>query len=108
MILPTLTRYFQEYKISALDLERDADLIISTEFDRYVLEHPEFAKQIPDNALVVILPQDNPDLCEENRKMALAKRELGQPLVYVYVEKVAPQMSRLINPRLELLPSTLG
>ena len=31
------------------------NLILSTEFDRYVLEHPDFAEKIPDNAQVVLL-----------------------------------------------------
>ena len=29
------------------------NLILSTEFDRYVLEHPEFAHKIPENAQVL-------------------------------------------------------
>ena len=33
-------------------VERNLQLV--KEFDRYVLEHPEFAEKIPDNALVVM------------------------------------------------------
>jgi len=33
--------------------QKNAELV--TEFDRYVREHPEFADQIPDGALVAIL-----------------------------------------------------
>jgi len=32
---------------------KNAELV--TEFDRYVLEHPEFTDQIPDGALVAML-----------------------------------------------------
>jgi len=37
---------------------------ISTEFDRYVLEHPEFAEKIPPNAQVVYpqISQINADI----------------------------------------------
>ena len=32
----------------------DKNIMLVREFDRYVLEHPEFAEKIPDNALVVM------------------------------------------------------
>ena len=32
----------------------DKNIMLVREFDRYVLEYPEFAEQIPDNALVVM------------------------------------------------------
>ena len=30
---------------------------LSTEFDLYIMEHPEIEDQIPDNALIVLLPE---------------------------------------------------
>jgi len=78
------------------------NLILSTEFDRYVLEHPEFADRIPENAQVVLLPEDDQGLREKNIEIAKAQREPGQPVVYVEIEKVAPQMSRLVNPVLRM------
>jgi len=74
------------------------NLILGTEFDRYVIEHPEFAEKIPQNAQIVLLPKDDPELRKENVEIAKAQREPGQPVVYVYIEKVAPQISRLVNP----------
>jgi len=78
------------------------NLILSTEFDRYVLEHPEFADKIPENAQVVLLPGDDLELREKNIEIAKAQREPGQAVVYVEIEKVAPQMSRLVNPVLRM------
>jgi len=78
------------------------NLILSTEFDRYVLEHPEFADRIPENAQVVLLPEDDLELREKNIEIAKAQREPGQAVVYVEIEKVAPQMSRLVNPVLRM------
>ena len=78
------------------------NLMLSTEFDRYVLEHPEFAEKIPENAQVVLLPQDDPELRDKNLEIAKAQREPDQPVVYVEIEKVAAQMSRLVNPVLRL------
>ena len=78
------------------------NLKLSTEFDLYLLEHPEVAEQIPGNALIVLLPEDDPELCERNLEVAAARREPSQPIVYVRVEKVAPPRSRLVNPRVEV------
>ena len=78
------------------------NLILSTEFDRYVIEHPEFAGKIPQNAQMVLLPEDDPELCQNNIEIAKAQCEDGQPVVYVHIEKVVPQISRLVNPRLEI------
>lgn len=78
------------------------NLILSTEFDRYVLEHPEFADKIPENAQVVLLPGDDLELREKNIEIAKAQQEPGQAVVYVEIEKVAPQMSRLVNPVLRM------
>lgn len=74
---------------------------LSTEFDLYLFEHPEVAEQIPENALIVLMPEVDPELCAKNLELAKARREPGQPLVYVRVEKVAPPRSRLVNPRVE-------
>jgi len=78
------------------------NLVLSTEFDRYVLEHPEFADKIPANAQVVLLPEDDQELREKNLELAKIQREPDQPVVYVQIEKVAPQMSRLVNPVLRV------
>jgi uncharacterized protein DUF5647 len=74
--------------------------VLSTEFDLYILEHPEVAEQIPLNAQIVLLPEDDPEFCQKNRDVAAAQRESGQPVVYVRIEKLAPQLSRLVNPQL--------
>jgi hypothetical protein len=78
----------------------EKNLVLTTEFDRYILEHPEVAEQIPLNAQIVLLPKDDPEICQRNREVATARREPGQPVVYVRIEKLAPQISRLVNPQL--------
>ena len=79
------------------------NLILTTEFDRYVLEHPEFTEKIPKNAQIVLLPEDDLELRQKNIEIAEAQREPGQPVVYVEIEKVAPQISRLVNPVLKVV-----
>lgn len=75
-----------------------------TEFTRYVVEHPEFAKRIPKDALVVLL--DKSDLTFNRENLRRAKSYLKhddqshRPVVYVQVGRLAPIKSRLRNPRL--------
>jgi len=82
----------------------EKNLVLTTEFNRYVLEHPEIAERIPKNALVVILPEYDKNLAEENLKIANSRKENDQPMLLVKVKKLAPERkSRLIKPQLELI-----
>jgi hypothetical protein len=82
----------------------EKNLVLTTEFSRYVLEHPEVAKRIPKDAIVVILPEYDEELAEQNLKMAKARREKNQPMVLVRVKGLAPaRKSRLVKPTVELL-----
>lgn len=73
---------------------------LSTEFDLYLAEHPEIEDQIPNNALIVLLPEYDKELSEKNRELAKCHREAGQPVVYVRIEKI--RISRLEGLRLQV------
>jgi len=84
------------------------NVTLSTEFNKYLLEHPEFAEQIPDEAVVILLPADDPELCEENWRLAEENKKVDdlpeRPVVLVKIERLAPPPpSRLINPTVELV-----
>ena len=59
---------------------------LSTEFDLYLLDHPEFAAKIPDGALIVLLPKFDKDLGRKNLEMAKNFKEKRHPVVYVTVD----------------------
>lgn len=61
---------------------------LSTEFELYLLEHPEIEEKIPDNAMIVLVPDYDKELAEKNIQLANANKESGQTLVYVRVEKL--------------------
>jgi hypothetical protein len=61
---------------------------LSTEFELYILEHPEIEEKIPDNAMIVLLPEYDKELAEKNMELAEANKEAGQQIVYVKVEKL--------------------
>ena len=61
---------------------------LSTEFELYILEHPEIEEQIPDNAMIVLVPEHDQELATKNIELAEANKEPGQSLVYVKVKKL--------------------
>ena len=82
------------------------NVTLSTEFNKYLIEHPEFAEQIPDEAVVVLLPADDPELCQENLSLAESNKSIddapNRPVVHVKIERLAPPPpSRLVNPTVE-------
>ena len=73
---------------------------LSTEFDLYLLDHPEVADEVPNGALVVFLPNFDKDLAKKNRRLAARLKEKGQPVVYVKVKRLSS--SRLEGLSLEV------
>jgi len=78
-------------------LERKHAILI-TEFDRYVVEHPEFAVKIPRNAQIVLQVEGDEEYNEWSRQLAERQRESGQRVVYVKVKGLKPAGSRLLKP----------
>jgi hypothetical protein len=78
------------------------NLILNKEFALYLLEHPKVAQEIPENAIVVLSPEDDPELAEINLKMAEEMQEEGQPLVLVRIGKLRPITSRITQFSMEI------
>ena len=75
--------------------------LLGVEFDRYLLEHPEALEQIPDGADIYFLPHEDPDLMQENLKMAEVQKKENRRIVLVRIGKISPLRSRLQDVRLE-------
>ncbi len=74
--------------------------MLHTEFALYLVEHPQMGKKIPPESIVVLLPDNDPELCEKNIKIARQNGEAGQSIVYVHIKKVRPPRSRIVEPTL--------
>jgi len=72
---------------------QNTDLV--KEFNRYVREHPEFADDIPQNAVVVMQLEGDRKFNQWSRKLAQNRAEKGQPIVYVRIQKLKPLRSRI-------------
>jgi len=74
-----------------------------TEFNRYLIERPDFSENIPEGAEVVLLDKNDPGY---NRYMltGIQPSVPDHPVVYVDVGKLAPVRSRLRNPEVVASP----
>ena len=75
--------------------------LLGVEFDRYLLEHPELMEQIPEGAEVIFLPEDDPDLLQENLEISKDKKLESGAVLLVRIGKLSPPRSRLQDVRLE-------
>lgn len=81
------------------------NMTLSFEFSRYLLDHPEIEARVPEGAYVVLLPEDDPELCDYNRRISEEKRAAGQPIVHVRLGSLLPeQRSRIAGVRIESTP----
>ena len=85
-------------------LERKHATLV-TEFDRYVVEHPEFAEKIPQNSQVVLQVEGDNQYNEWSLELAARQREPGQSVVYLKVKGLKPAKSRLIKPEVATQPA---
>lgn len=78
------------------------NLMLNKEFSLYLLEHSEIAENIPENAIIVLSPEDDSELAEINLKMAEEMQEEGQPLILVKIGKLRPITSRITKFSMEI------
>jgi len=65
--------------------------ILVKEFDKYIIEHPEFADNIPNNALVIMQYEGDDAFNQWARNAAEQAVEKGNPIVYITVtDKACP------------------
>ena len=79
----------------------EKNLVYSTEFSKYVLEHPEIESKLPVGAQIFFLIDDNAELTKKNLEMAKQQKKAGYPVVLVHVKGLRAESSRLIEPHLE-------
>ena len=81
-----------------MDIFEKKHAILATEFDRYVIEHPELAMKLPRNAQIVLQVEGDEEYNNWSRQLAERQRERGQRVVYVKVKGLKPAKSRLLKP----------
>jgi len=74
-------------------VEKNLDLIF--EFEKYVLEHPEFAAKIPKDAVVFMQVVGDPKFNRWSERQARKQAGSGARLVSIIVKKIRPVHSRI-------------
>jgi hypothetical protein len=82
-------------------VKKNLDLL--NEFMKYAFENPEIMDKIPPEAEMVILPIDDQQMYDYNKKMADKIHSQGKAVVLVRIKRPAPSV-----PRLELMMTGTG
>ena len=82
-------------------IKKNLDLL--GEFMKYAFDNPDVLEQIPPDAELVVLPIDDQELLEYNRKMADNMFSQGRTVVLVKMKKPEPSV-----PELELMLTGTG
>ena len=69
--------------------------LLGMEFDRFMIEHPDFLEKVPDNAHIVLLLEGDEEFNQWSARIGKEQAEHGQPLVYVTIKKLGPAHSRI-------------
>ena len=64
---------------------------LSTEFSRYLFEHPEIESTLPRDAEIVLLPDFDSQLRAHNRDLGRAMAARGEKVIYVRVGQMRPK-----------------
>ena len=80
----------------------DKNTMLVREFDKYILEHPDFANQIPNDALVVMQIVGDEEFNEWARETAQIVAEKDNRIVYVTVTELKSVRSRIEKLKVEL------
>lgn len=74
---------------------------LSTEFGKFILDNPQLGEKIPPEAVIIFIDESNPELTKYNLSLAEKAEKEGRPLVKVKIKGLAPETTRLLEPKLE-------
>jgi len=80
-------------------VDKNLDLIF--EFEKYILEHPEFAERIPQEATISMQIEGDGEFNRWSRELAQNQVEAGQSVIYIRVKRLGPIRSRIEELELE-------
>jgi hypothetical protein len=66
------------------------NLDLHAEWIRYVFGHPEVLEQIPQGAELIIIPNNDPELAQENQRTADDLKTRGLPFVVIHIDLPKP------------------
>jgi hypothetical protein len=76
-------------------IKKNLDLL--NEFMKYAFENPKVLENIPPEAELIILPTDDSELYEYNKKTAAKMMSKGEKVVFVKMKKPEIQVPELLS-----------
>ena len=80
-------------------VEKNLDLLF--EFEKYVLQHPHIAAEIPQDAVICMLLEGDETFNRWSRRLAKKYSEEDRPVFWVTIRKMSPLRSRIEELSLE-------
>ena len=71
------------------------NLDLHTEWMKYAFENPDVIDRIPKGAVLVLLPEDDKDLYDENIKVLNENRKKRNPVFVVTLKTPKPQITKI-------------
>ena len=71
------------------------NLDLHAEWMKYIFENPDVLDTIPKGAVLVILPEDDKELYEENYRILEENKKKGIPVFVVTMKMPKPQISSI-------------
>lgn len=71
------------------------NLDLHAEWMKYIFENPDVLDRIPKGAVLVILPEDDKELYEENHRILEENKNKGIPVFVVTMKMPKPQISNI-------------
>jgi hypothetical protein len=71
------------------------NLDLHAEWMKYVFENPDVLDKMPDGAVLVILPEDEKELYEENYRVLEENKNKGIPVFVVTMKMPKPRISNI-------------
>ena len=65
---------------------------LSTEFSRYLFDHPELEEAIPPDAEIILLPEFDIELKDFNLELGKKIEVSGTKIVYMKIERLRPKI----------------
>jgi len=70
----------------------EKNIELSSEFSRYVFEHPEIEEQLASEAEIVFVPEYDRELKDYNLSLARDLEAAGTKVIYVRIERLRPKI----------------
>ncbi len=71
------------------------NLDLHAEWMKYVFDNPDVLDRIPKEAVLVLLPEDDPELSQENYKILKENKSKGIPVLAISLRTPKPHITKM-------------